>query len=107
MIKLILVRHGQSTYNKKNLFTGWLDVGLTLQGIQEAKKAGKIIKNNNLTFDIAYTSELKRAEKTLEYILKEINQKNIPVIKTYKLNERHYGALQGLNKDEMKKKFGE
>lgn len=107
MIKLILVRHGQSTYNKKNLFTGWLDVGLTLQGIQEAKKAGKIIKNNNLTFDIAYTSELKRAEKTLEYILKEINQKNIPVIKTYKLNERHYGTLQGLNKDEMKKKFGE
>lgn len=107
MIKLILVRHGQSTYNKKNLFTGWLDVGLTLQGIQEAKKAGKIIKNNNLTFDIAYTSELKRAQKTLEYILKEINQKNIPVIKTYKLNERHYGALQGLNKDEMKKKFGE
>ena len=107
MIKLILVRHGQSTYNKKNLFTGWLDVGLTLQGIQEAKKAGKIIKNNNLTFDIAYTSELKRAEKTLEYILKEINQKNIPVIKTYKLNERHYGALQGLNKDETRKKYGE
>lgn len=107
MIKLILVRHGQSTYNKKNLFTGWLDVELTLQGIQEAKKAGKIIKNNNLTFDIAYTSELKRAEKTLEYILKEIKQKNIQVIKTYKLNERHYGALQGLNKDEMKKKFGE
>ncbi len=107
MIKLILVRHGQSTYNKKNLFTGWLDVGLTLQGVQEAKKAGKIIKNNNLTFDIAYTSELKRAQKTLKYILKEINQKNIQVIKTYKLNERHYGALQGLNKDEMKKKFGE
>ena len=107
MIKLILVRHGQSTYNKKNLFTGWLDVGLTLQGIQEAKKAGKIIKNNNLTFDIAYTSELKRAQKTLKYILKEIKQKNIQVIKTYKLNERHYGALQGLNKDEMKKKFGE
>lgn len=107
MIKLILVRHGQSTYNKKNLFTGWLDVGLTIQGVQEAKKAGKIIKDNNLTFDIAYTSELKRAQKTLEYILKEINQKKLQVIKTYKLNERHYGALQGLNKEEMKKQFGE
>ena len=89
VIKLILVRHGQSTYNKKNLFTGWLDVGLTLQGIQEAKKAGKIIKNNNLTFDIAYTSELKRAQKTLEYILKEINQKKLPVIKTKKSLEKN------------------
>ena len=81
MIKLIIVRHGQSTYNKKNLFTGWLDVGLTIKGVQEAKKAGKIIKNNNMTFDIAYTSELKRAQNTLKYILKEINQKNYQLLK--------------------------
>lgn len=107
MVKLVLVRHGQSTYNKKNIFTGWIDVGLSFKGIKEAKEAGKILKSNSLVFDVCYTSSLKRAKKTLDYILKEMNQKSVPIIESYKLNERHYGALQGLNKDEMKKKYGE
>lgn len=107
MIKLILVRHGQSTYNKQNRFTGWTNAKLTEEGIKEAQQAGKILKKQNYTFDIAYTSVLKRAEDTLKYILKELGEENIKIKKTYKLNERHYGALQGLNKQKTKEKYGE
>lgn len=107
MIKLILVRHGQSTYNKQNRFTGWINAKLTEEGIKEAQQAGKILKKQNYTFDIAYTSVLKRAEDTLKYILKELGEENIKIKKTYKLNERHYGALQGLNKQKTKEKYGE
>lgn len=107
MIKLTLVRHGESIWNKENRFTGWTDVDLTKQGINEAINAGKILKENNFTFDIAYTSLLIRAQNTLKYILMELNEENIPIYETYKLNERHYGALQGLNKDETRKKYGE
>ena len=107
MIKLVLVRHGESVWNKENKFTGWTDVELSEYGINEAKKAGKVLKENGFSFDIAYTSVLKRANDTLSLILKEMNEENIPVFKSYKLNERHYGALQGLNKDEARKEFGE
>lgn len=107
MIKLVLVRHGQSTWNKENRFTGWTDVELSSKGIEEAIEAGKILKEKNFTFDLAYTSVLKRAENTLDYILKEMNLEDIEIRKSYKLNERHYGALQGLNKDETKKKYGD
>mgnify|MGYP004688514943 FL=1 len=107
MIKLILVRHGQSTYNKQNRFTGWINAKLTEEGIKEAQQAGKILKKQNYTFDIAYTSVLKRSEDTLKYILKELGEENIKIKKTYKLNERHYGALQGLNKQKTKEKYGE
>ena len=107
MIKLTLVRHGESIWNKENRFTGWTDVDLSQQGINEAINAGKVLKENNFTFDIAYTSLLIRAQNTLKYILRELNEENIPIYKTYKLNERHYGALQGFNKDETRKKYGE
>lgn len=107
MIKLILVRHGQSIWNLENRFTGWTDVPLSKNGIIEAKDAGKVLKENNFSFDIAYTSVLKRANDTLNYILYELNQTNIPIKYTYKLNERHYGALQGLNKEDTKKKYGD
>ena len=107
MIKLTLVRHGESIWNKENRFTGWTDVDLSKQGINEAINAGKVLKENNFTFDIAYTSLLIRAQNTLKYILMELNEENIPIYETYKLNERHYGALQGLNKDETRKKYGE
>ena len=107
MIKLVLVRHGQSVWNLENKFTGWTDVELSKQGINEAKEAGKILKNQGFHFDLAYTSVLKRAEDTLSYILKEMNEENIEIKKSWKLNERHYGALQGLNKDETKKEYGE
>ncbi len=106
MIKLVLVRHGESIWNLENKFTGWTDVGLSEKGIQEAIEAGKVLKEKGYTFDIAYTSVLKRANDTLNYILKEMNL-NIPIYYSYKLNERHYGALQGLNKDETRKKYGE
>lgn len=106
MIKLVLVRHGQSIWNLENRFTGWTDVDLSINGINEAKEAGRILKKNNFHFDLAYTSYLKRAQKTLNLILDELGDK--PVIKkSYKLNERHYGALQGLNKDEAKKTYGD
>lgn len=105
MLKLVLVRHGQSIWNKENRFTGWSDVPLSKKGIDEAALAGQKLACLNYTFDIAYTSLLKRAQDTLTIILKELNL-NIPIIKSYKLNERHYGALQGLNKDETKKKYG-
>lgn len=107
MIKLILVRHGESIWNKENKFTGWTDVALSKNGIEEAKNAGKILKKNGFSFDLAYSSVLKRAEDTLDIILKALNEENIEIKKSWKLNERHYGALQGLNKDETKEKYGE
>ncbi len=106
MQKLVLVRHGESIWNLENKFTGWTDVPLSDRGIKEAIKAGKVLKELGFTFDIAYTSFLKRAQDTLTLILKELKL-DIPIIKTYKLNERHYGALQGLNKDETRKKYGD
>ena len=106
MLKLVLVRHGQSMWNLENRFTGWTDVELSEQGIQEAKDAGKILKEKGFEFDIAYSSVLKRANDTLYYILDELGEKDIPVKKDWRLNERHYGALQGLNKDETRKKYG-
>ncbi len=107
MIKLVIVRHGQSIWNLENKFTGWTDVDLSENGIKEAKDAGKILKSKNYKFDIAYTSLLKRAQDTLKYILEELDETNIEIKKSYKLNERHYGALQGLNKDETRKKYGD
>ena len=107
MIKLVLVRHGQSMWNLENRFTGWTDVELSEQGIKEAKEAGKVLKEKGFGFDVAYTSVLKRANDTLGYILEELGEQDIPVKKSWRLNERHYGALQGLNKDETKEKYGE
>ena len=107
MIKLILVRHGQSVWNLENKFTGWTDVELSEQGIKEAKEAGIVLKEKGFTFDIAYTSVLKRANDTLAYILKELGEEDIPIYKSWHLNERHYGALQGLNKKETADKYGE
>ncbi len=107
MIKLVLVRHGQSQWNLENKFTGWTDVPLSEQGIEEAIEAGKVLKEKGYKFDIAYTSVLKRANDTLDYILTELNEKDIPVLKSWRLNERHYGALQGLNKKETALKYGD
>jgi len=106
MIKLVLVRHGQSIWNLENKFTGWTDVELSEQGIKEAKEAGKVLKEKGFEFDIAYTSVLKRANDTLNYILEELGEKDILIKKSWRLNERHYGALQGLNKDETRQKYG-
>ena len=106
MQKLVLVRHGESIWNLENKFTGWTNVGLSDNGIKEAINAGKTLKKLDYTFDVAYTSVLKRAQDTLNLILKELDL-DIPVIENYKLNERHYGALQGLNKDETRQKYGE
>ena len=106
MIKLVLVRHGQSLWNLENKFTGWTDVDLSEQGVKEAIEAGKVLKEKGYTFDIAYTSVLKRANRTLELILKELNL-DIPINYSWRLNERHYGALQGLNKDETREKYGD
>ena len=106
MIKLVLVRHGESIWNKENKFTGWTDVELSKKGIEEARAAGRLLKENNYTFDVAYTSVLKRANDTLKIILDELNI-NIPIYYDWHLNERHYGALQGLNKDETRKKYGD
>lgn len=105
MIKLVLVRHGQSMWNLENRFTGWTDVELSEKGINEAKKAGIALKENGFNFDIAYTSVLKRAEDTLKYILEEMDIE-VPIKSSWRLNERHYGALQGLNKDETREKYG-
>ena len=107
MIKLVLVRHGQSMWNLENKFTGWTDVELSEKGIEEAKEAGKVLKEQGFHFDLAFTSVLKRAENTLDYILKEMGEENIEIKRSWKLNERHYGALQGLNKDETRKKYGD
>src|SRR5215813_9781376 len=104
---LVLVRHGQSEWNLKNLFTGWKDPGLTRQGIEEAKDAGRKLKAKDLQFDIAFTSVLKRAEHTLDLLLAELGQTQIPVKKNLALNERDYGDLSGLNKDDARKRWGE
>ncbi len=106
-MKLVLVRHGESQWNLENRFTGWTDVDLTQKGIEEAKKGGQTLKEGGFIFDVAYTSYQKRAIKTLNYILEEIDQLYLPVYKTWRLNERHYGALQGLNKAETAKKYGD
>jgi 2,3-bisphosphoglycerate-dependent phosphoglycerate mutase len=107
MYKLVLVRHGQSTWNLENRFTGWTDVGLTDLGREEAHEAGKLLREGGFVFDVAYTSVLRRAIQTLWIILKEMNLEWIPVTNAWQLNERHYGSLQGLNKAEMAEKFGE
>ena len=104
---LVLVRHGQSEWNAKNLFTGWKDPGLTDQGLAEAKKAGKLILNESIQFDFMYTSMLSRAQKTGDIILGVLNHKEIPIVKNEALNERDYGSLAGLNKDDARKKWGE
>ena len=107
MHKVVLLRHGESTWNKENRFTGWTDVDLSEKGISEAHKAGKLLKSEGYKFDIAYTSVLKRAIKTLWITLEEMDLMWIPVVRNWRLNERHYGDLQGLNKAETAKKFGE
>lgn len=106
-MKLVLLRHGESIWNKENLFTGWTDVDLSDKGQLEAKEAGRTLKENGFDFDICYTSYLKRAIHTLGFALDEMDRTWLPVIKTWKLNERHYGALQGLNKEETAQKYGE
>jgi 2,3-bisphosphoglycerate-dependent phosphoglycerate mutase len=107
MIKLVLIRHGESIWNKENLFTGWTDVDLSEQGRKEAKRAGELLKSEGFTFDIAYTSVLKRAIRTLWTVLDELDLMWIPVERSWRLNERHYGALQGLNKAETAAKYGD
>ncbi len=103
---LVLVRHGESEWNKKNLFTGWRDVGLTEKGIVEAQTAGRKLKAQGIRFDVAYTSALVRAQHSLDLMLAELGQKDIPVIKDQALNERDYGDLSGLNKDDARAKWG-
>ncbi len=107
MYKLVLVRHGQSTWNLENRFTGWTDVGLTDLGVQEAHEAGNLLGEGGYVFDVAYTSVLRRAIQTLWIVLQEMQLEWIPVTNAWQLNERHYGALQGLNKAETAQKFGE
>lgn len=107
MKKLIMLRHGESLWNKENRFTGWTDITLSQKGEEEARNAGKILKKNNIKIDIAYTSVLKRANQTLFLTLENNDNLGIPVIRNYRLNERHYGALQGLNKEETANKYGE
>ena len=107
MHKLVLLRHGESGWNRENRFTGWTDVDLSAQGVEEAHAAGRLLKAGNYVFDVAYTSLLKRAIRTLNLALEELDQQWLPVMKDWRLNERHYGALQGLNKAETAAKFGE
>ncbi len=107
MIKLVLLRHGESTWNKENRFTGWTDVDLSRRGIEEARKAGRVLKEKGYTFDVAFTSVLKRAIRTLWLVLDEMDLMWIPVYRSWRLNERHYGALQGLNKAETAAKYSE
>jgi len=106
-MKIVLIRHGQSVWNVENRFTGWTDVDLSENGLNEAREAGQILKKHGYVFDVAYTSVLKRAIRTLWIVLHEMDMMWIPVHKTWQLNERHYGALQGLNKDETAKQYGE
>lgn len=105
--KLVLIRHGESEWNQKNLFTGWTDVDLSEKGHEEAKQAGRTLLEAGYDFDVCYTSYLKRAIHTLSHVLDEMDRSWLPVYKTWKLNERHYGALQGLNKSETAAKYGE
>lgn len=107
MHKLVLLRHGESTWNKENRFTGWTDVDLTEKGVEEARQAGKTLKAEGYEFDVAFTSVLTRANRTLNLALDELESLWIPVYKSWRLNERHYGSLQGLNKAETAQKFGE
>lgn len=107
MLKLVLLRHGESVWNKENRFTGWTDVPLSEQGVKEAIEAGKVLKENNFKFKIAYTSYLTRAIKTLWLVLEEMDMMYIPELKTWRLNEKHYGMLQGLNKAETAEKYGD
>ncbi len=104
---LVLVRHGESEWNKLNLFTGWRDPDLTETGIEEAHRAGVLLRKQALVFDIAYTSALKRAQHTLDIILTELGQKSLPIVQNQALNERDYGDLSGLNKDDARKRWGE
>jgi 2,3-bisphosphoglycerate-dependent phosphoglycerate mutase len=106
-IELVLIRHGESLWNKENRFTGWTDVDLTEKGIHEAKSAGQILKQEGFNFDLSFTSVLKRAIRTWWHVLDEMNLHWLPVVRAWQLNERHYGSLQGLNKNEMVQKFGE
>lgn len=107
MYKLVLIRHGESTWNLENRFTGWTDVDLTPTGVEQAKIAGRLLRDAGYDFDLAYTSVLKRATRTLWHVLDEMDQTWLPVLHDWRLNERHYGALQGLNKAETAKKFGD
>src|SRR5258708_40086140 len=107
MHKVVLLRHGESVWNMENRFTGWTDVDLTQRGVEEAKRAGEVLKEAGFVFDCAYTSVLKRAIKTLWLALERMDRMWIPVHHSWRLNERHYGALQGLNKAEMAAKFGD
>ena len=107
MHKVVLLRHGQSTWNMENKFTGWVDVDLSEKGIVEAKQAGKLLKTEGYTFDIAFTSLLKRAIRSLWIVLDELDLMWIPVVRNWRLNERHYGALQGLNKADTAAKYGD
>jgi len=107
MLKVVLLRHGQSTWNLDNRFTGWTDVDLTAQGIEEAKAGGRLLKAEGFEFDIVYTSVLKRAIRTMTHVMDEMDQLWVPVIRDWRLNERHYGALQGLDKAETAAKHGE
>ena len=107
MYKLVLIRHGESTWNLENRFTGWTDVDLTDTGIAQAKGSGQLLKAEGYDFDVAYTSVLKRANRTLWHVLDEMDRTWLPVVHSWRLNERHYGALQGLNKAETAKKFGD
>jgi 2,3-bisphosphoglycerate-dependent phosphoglycerate mutase len=105
--RLVLIRHGESTWNKENRFTGWTDVDLTSKGIEEARRAGRVLREKGYGFDVAYTSVLKRAIRTLWVVLDELDLMWIPVFRSWKLNERHYGALQGLNKSDTAREFSE
>ncbi|MDP9604221.1 2,3-diphosphoglycerate-dependent phosphoglycerate mutase [Variovorax sp. NFACC27] len=107
MHKLVLIRHGESTWNLENRFTGWTDVDLTETGVEQAKQAGRLLKAEGYDFDVAYTSVLKRATRTLWHTLDELDRTWLPVVHSWRLNERHYGGLQGLNKAETAKKYGD
>lgn len=107
MYKIVLLRHGESTWNQENRFTGWTDVDLTPLGLEQAKNAGRLLKAAGFDFDVAYTSMLKRATRTLWHVLDEMDRTWLPVVHSWRLNERHYGALQGLNKSDMARQYGE
>ncbi len=107
MYKLVLIRHGESTWNLENRFTGWTDVDLTPTGVNQAREAGRLLRAQGYDFDLAYTSVLKRATRTLWHVLDEMDRTWLPVVHSWRLNERHYGALQGLNKADMARQYGD